>query len=80
MENLFNNMSLLDEYLKYQRKSLPIAMIRALNRLYNPLSGKKVLSKKQYFFWTEKCVPTTSRDEELLKKYVGQWKKMVSNY
>ena len=41
-------------------------------------SRKKVLGKKQYFFfWTEKCV-STSRDEELLEKYLRQWKKMVS--
>ena len=41
-------------------------------------SRKKVLSKKQYFFfWTEKCVPT-GRDEERLEKYLMKWKKMVS--
>ena len=40
-------------------------------------SRKNVLSKKQYFFfWTEKCV-FTSRDEELLEKYLRQWKKTV---
>ena len=35
-------------------------------------------SNKQYSFsWTEKCV-STSRDEELLEKYMSQWKKMVA--
>ena len=55
-----------------------MAVIRALNRLFYNLNNgfhqqeKKVLSKKQYFFFlTEKCV-FTSRDEELLEKYLRQ--------
>ena len=41
-------------------------------------SRKKVLSKKQdFFFLTDKCV-SSSQDEELLEKYLRQWKKMVS--
>ena len=41
------------------------------------ISRKKDLSKKQYFFlWTEKCV-STNWNEELLQKYLRQWKKMV---
>ena len=46
MENWFKNMFLLDdktawqEYLKNQKKSLPVAMIRVLNRLlYNLCNG-----------------------------------------
>ena len=71
MENLFKDTFLLDEktdwkeYLKNQRKSLPIALIRVLNRL---LYKKWFLGKKQYFFfWTGKCF-SISREDELLEK------------
>ena len=37
------------------------------------LAGKTILSKK-LFFWAEKRV-FTSRNEELLEKYLRQWKK-----
>ena len=40
-------------------------------------SRKKVISKQYFFFWTEKYV-FTSWDEELIEKYLRQWKKLVS--
>ena len=41
-------------------------------------SRKKIQNEKQYFFfWTQKRV-SASQDEEMLEKYLRQWKKMVS--